>query len=426
MPQSDIYNIGQIYFKRFESWPSQILEPLSKDTKVILVIPCYKEPNITITLNSLADCLAPQCPIEVLIVINASEQDPAEVHLQNRRSQKQVAEWVRLKQPDFLSCQVIYNDSLPSKHAGVGLARKIGMDEALRRFMTINYDGLIINLDADCTVASNYLTVLEQTWLAQEIQTLTVYFEHSLSNLADPRLREGIIYYELFLRYYINGLRYAQFPYAFHTVGSSMGCRATTYSLSGGMNRRKAGEDFYFLHKTAQLGKVVQLTNTTVYPSARTSDRVPFGTGKAQQDWLAKSGRHQLLYHPQSFEDVKQLLAAIPGWYQTDQNWNSDWAKSLPTAIAAYLEQQHFPNIWDNLRAGSRSWPVFQKKFFAWWDGFRVLKFVHFARDHYYQQIPAEEAGFRLLKKLCILYLEEVHTTEELLLRYRTLDQQNY
>jgi hypothetical protein len=300
------------------------------------------------------------------------------------------------------------------------------MDEALRRFMTINYDGLIMNLDADCTVAANYFSMLEQTWFAQHVQTLTVYFEHSLDDLADARLREGIIYYELFLRYYINGLRFAQFPNAFHTVGSSMGCRATTYALSGGMNRRKAGEDFYFLHKVAQLGKVTQLTNTTVYPSARTSNRVPFGTGKAQQDWLSKSGHHQLLYHPQSFEEVKQFLAAIPVWYQTGQNWNSAWAKELPTAILNYLEQQNFANVWDNLRSGTLSWSAFQKKFFAWWDGFRVLKFIHFARDHYYQQISAEEASFRLLKKLRILCAKEVYTAEELLLRYRTLDQQNY
>ena len=49
---------------------------------------------------------------------------------------------------------------MPHKIGGVGLARKIGMDEALKIF---NYNStskkILICLDADCTVASNYLNI---------------------------------------------------------------------------------------------------------------------------------------------------------------------------------------------------------------------------------------------------------------------------
>ena len=45
----------------------------------------------------------------------------------------------------------------PVSKWGVGLARKTGMDEAVRRFNSINRpDGVILNIDADCTVDSNY------------------------------------------------------------------------------------------------------------------------------------------------------------------------------------------------------------------------------------------------------------------------------
>jgi hypothetical protein len=40
-----------------------------------------------------------------------------------------------------------------------GLARKIGMDLAIQHFLdTGNRDGVIISLDADCTVSPNFLT----------------------------------------------------------------------------------------------------------------------------------------------------------------------------------------------------------------------------------------------------------------------------
>ena len=107
-----------------------------------------------------------------------------------------------------------------------------------------------------------------------------------------------------------------------------MGSRASTYALSGGMNRRKAGEDFYFLHKIGPLGKIVAVRNTAVYPSARLSDRVPFGTGKAQQEWLVQSNRHRFLYHPQIFEDLRSFLNAIPAWY------NSAWTLGAGTEPA--------------------------------------------------------------------------------------------
>ena len=53
---------------------------------------------------------------------------------------------------------VLYEPDMPLKHAGVGLARKWGMDEAVARFAHIQRpEGLIITLDADCQVAKNFI-----------------------------------------------------------------------------------------------------------------------------------------------------------------------------------------------------------------------------------------------------------------------------
>ncbi|MEM9834208.1 MAG: glycosyltransferase family A protein [Bacteroidota bacterium] len=424
MPRPAIESIGQIYFKRFKTYPSQLSDPLSSNTKIIWVIPCYNEPNIIATLDSLAGNEPPQFPIEVLVVINRGVEDRETVIQQNQQTQKQIERWIEHKQPDFIVCRVIYVDDLPPKHSGVGLARKIGMDEALRRFIAIGYDGLIMNLDADCTVSKNYLRTIENQFLKLNPTVVTVYFEHNIAQIEREELREGIVYYELFLRYYINGLRYAGFPHAFHTVGSCMGCRASTYALSGGMNRRKAGEDFYFLHKVGALGNVLEITDTTVFPSTRVSERVPFGTGKAQMDWLNHSSPHRSLYHPQTFADLKAFFDYVPDWYRNYRAWPASQTKTLPESVQRFVQDAGFEQVWNDLHASTRSWAVFQQRFFAWWDGFRVLRYVHATRDFFYPPVSSEEAGFRLLKKLCILKASQLLTAEALLKQYQTLDRQ--
>ena len=152
---------------------------------------------------------------------------------------------------------------------------------------------------------------------------------------------EGIAHYELYLRYYLLGLRYARFPHAYHTVGSSMAVRAWAYAKQGGMNRRQAGEDFYFLNKIIALGGFTELCGTTVVPSARRSHRVPFGTGRAMTEWLAGIDRYQRVFSPELFEELRAVFSAIPDWFD-DPREPVALLEELPPGIAEYLSQQNF------------------------------------------------------------------------------------
>jgi hypothetical protein len=48
-----------------------------------------------------------------------------------------------------------------------------------------------------------------------------------------------------------------RFSYAYHTVGSAMAVKAYQYVKVGGMNRRQAGEDFYFIQKLVHSGNFI-------------------------------------------------------------------------------------------------------------------------------------------------------------------------
>ena len=150
------------------------------------------------------------------------------------------------------------------------------MDEALRRFDDIGRtEGIIAGYDADCRCETNYLTALERHFHEHPRSSgCSIYFEHPLQGQLSPQIYEAAAAYELHLRYYIQALRYSGFPHAHHTLGSCMAVRADAYCEQGGMNKRKAGEDFYFLHKIIPLGGFTDLTATTVHPSPRPSDQV--------------------------------------------------------------------------------------------------------------------------------------------------------
>ena len=250
---------------------------------------------------------------------------------------------------------------------------------------------------------------------------MTIYFEHALDKIETAELREGIIYYELFLRYYVTALRYSGFPFAFHTIGSSMAVRADVYAKTGGMNRRKAGEDFYFLHKVAPQGDLLEVRDTTVYPSARISDRVPFGTGKAQWGWITERNTKCFAYNTLTFKSLNTFFSSLN--LITDFNTvksYQDWFQIQDEVVQAYLLHENFEKKYLEILDQTTQKNAFLKRFYTWWDGFKILKFVHFARDHFYPQLPIEEASRQML---------QWHTgrdtstnVEDLLMIYRKFD----
>ena len=321
-----------------------------------------------------------------MVVINSASDAPQNIIDRNQNSLITAQQWLAKQQNRELEFIIHNHPDLPPKHAGVGLARKIGMDAAAAAFMEAgNASGPIVCLDADCTVAPNYLQSLH-IHFQQHSKTpgCSIHFEHPLAGLS-PAHRQGITAYELYLRYYRQALRWAGHPAAFHTVGSSMAVRAAIYLQQGGMNRRKAGEDFYFLEKIIALGGFSEITSTTVFPSSRRSLRVPFGTGRAMDDWLNSQATTRVTYDPQIFRDLKEFFAKAPLLYTSDQMATSP-------VLEQFLRQTDFATSLNKIRSNTSSINSFQKKFFHFFNLFRVLKYVHWATEHHYAKISIDQA----------------------------------
>ena len=154
---------ADFYFERQNEFHIKIDNNPEKDLKYIVVIPCYYEFEIISTLNSIWNSKRPKSSAEVIIVINSSEDSEKKILDQNKKTYSEVKNWIAMHDDSSLRFFVINEESLSRKFAGAGLARKIGMDQAIYRFNKLNHDrGIIISLDADAVIEKNYFTELEK------------------------------------------------------------------------------------------------------------------------------------------------------------------------------------------------------------------------------------------------------------------------
>lgn len=289
---------------------------------IVVVIPCYNEPDVTRSIKALANCDCIDWDIEVLIVVNYGENATDTVKNQCNTNYKELLELSKeVNRNGFEVIPLLY-ENMPSKHAGVGLARKTGMDEAAYRFMSVNKpEGIILCFDADSICTPDYF-ISVRNHFSDHINTgaASLYYEHPIAGSEfSEQIYEAIAQYELHLRYYNQALKWMHLPYAFHTVGSSMLCTASSYAKVGGMNKRKAGEDFYFLQKLIQNVPFYEINTTKVIPSPRISDRVPFGTGRAMMKMESDGFSMLQTYNIKGFKAIKYFISLLEVFYHGDR-----------------------------------------------------------------------------------------------------------
>jgi len=412
------------YLQKQALFGAQISGKPAEDLGMIVVIPAKDEPKLIDSLEALDKAFKPKGDVEVIVVINDSEKDEPTLKERNRKLFEKAKKWGSKHSFSRIKYHILYHSNLVAKHAGVGLARKIGMDEAIYRFQQVGLEnGVIICFDGDSSCKRNYFKAIEKHFDENpKTQACSIHYEHPLEGDAFPqKVYRAIALYELHLRYYTQAQRFAEFPFAFETIGSSMAVRADAYQQQGGMNRRKAGEDFYFLHKFTHLGHFSEIKTTTVIPSPRRSDRVPFGTGKAVGDISDKPKDIFETYAPQSFVDLQVFfknVSKLRTWKKT--NFDTKFEK-LPASVAAFLKTVNFEQKLFEIIKNTSNAATFKLRFFRWFNAFMMMKYVHFTRDHFYPNVPVEDAARWLLKTHFKKRVKADASAKDLLLKLRKL-----
>lgn len=254
------------------------------------------------------------------------------------------------------------------KRSGVGWARKTLMDAIAEQAAESD---LIISLDADTEVEPDYLTNVANVFQSgDKTIALSVPYFHRLTG--DESKDRAILRYEIYLRTYQLNLWRIGSPYSFTALGSAMAFPVKTYRTVGGIAPKVSGEDFYFLQKLIKFGPVSHWLENKVYPSARLSDRVVFGTGAAMTLGIEGDWHRYPIYPMNLFDDVGTTADRFELLYDG----------ATPTPLDGFFED-HFgkKDLWTTLAKNHKQKAGFVRACHERLDGLRILQYLHWASD---------------------------------------------
>jgi hypothetical protein len=171
-----------------------------------------------------------------------------------------------------------------------------------------------------------------------------------------------------------------------------MACTASAYIRMGGMNRRPAAEDFYFLQQLHRTTGVEQLQGTLVHPSPRPSHRVPFGTGRSITSALLENAGAIMFYRPECFRILDDWLKIATGSPDREAVAMLTEASAVSPHLAGYLESAGFTGVWEGLRKNHSKKEALCSAFHGWFDGLKTMKLIHHLSAAAFPRCEPEEA----------------------------------
>ena len=362
--------------KRGITDPWEINPPPNRKFHQAIIIPSYGESDyLPKTLSSLGknDLKLLQDTL-VIVVVNHGEN--ADKFFKN--DNEKTLEFLSTSEYPF-TLGIIDAASpgleLSSKQAGVGLARKIGMDLALPH--VTGKRSLLFSTDADTTVDSHYLETVLDYFNEHSADAAVVGFSHLISG--NTELENKIKDYEDFLLITARKINDAGSPYGYVAMGSAMVCTAEAYTAVGGMPRKKATEDFYFLQELTKYCRVHEIPDILVNPSPRPMSRVYLGTGfrmaQAQQGFEIRS----LYYSEYAFTLLQKWIELGTSAWEISLSELLEKTKSHNKELPNFLLKEGIENIWKNLQLSSPSENHFVSQFHRWFDGLKTIRLLkHF------------------------------------------------
>ena len=340
-----------------------------------IVIPAYGEaeflPHTLTSLDTndtsiLKDTL-------VVVVVNNAENSPNSI-LKNNQTTLKI-----LKSAQYNFTLGVVDAASPifklsTKHTGVGLARKIGIDLALSHLSSIQ--SLIFCTDADTIVSKNYIEKVIKYFDKTRAQAAVVGFRHLESN--NKKQEKAIRQYETFLYTTAEKMQAAGSPYSYVAMGSTMVSTVEAYCAVGGMPRKKATEDFYFLQELTKYCGVHTIPDILVHPSPRQISRVYLGTGFRMQQIQKGFDIKSLYYSDEAFLQLSNWINLGSNAWEIDLYLLNKRISAINPCLADFLQQMGIEDIWTNIQSNAPSKSHFTKQFHRWFDGLKTIRLLKY------------------------------------------------
>jgi hypothetical protein len=203
-------------------------------------------------------------------------------------------------------------------------------------------------------------------------------------------------------------------------VGSAIAVKALAYIKAGGMNRRQAGEDFYFIQKLVPAGGYFNLNSTVVFPSSRTSSRVPFGTGASIGRLEVEESSTLLTYNINAFKELAIFFELTDTIFECAHEELAEQYRILPKGLRMFICENDWIKKIIEIKNNTSGKLSFRKRFFEWFNMFKIVKYLNYVHTEYFEKKPVDIAATELLKEQGII-LESAEPLD-LLQYYRKLE----
>jgi len=334
--------------------------------KLIYTIPALNEEDwLFETIQSIFEA---DKESQILICVNNPDcwhNDSHEKNEQFRNNQQTLKKLEKLNNPNI----TVFDKSSPSRgwkseKYGVGHARNYLMSKACEIFDDTD---IIVSMDADTKISKDYPDGLREFFTEHKGKVaLSSCYYHKIDGLEQDDIR-AILRYEIYLRSFVINMLRIKSPYAFTALGSALALSIKFYKTSGGVPKRNCTEDFYFLQRLAKYGKVYNYCRGMVYPAARHSTRVPFGTGSSVASGAEQISESYPIFSYKLFDDVHEAIALFDELYEKD----------VSSTVYDFLAKQlNSDNIWQSLRENFKTKDRFIHACHERLDGLRTFQYL--------------------------------------------------
>lgn len=330
-----------------------------------VAIPAIDElDHLPVTLDNLA-VQRVDYPFTVYVCVNQPESwwnnpDKIDVCQNNQQLIKFIRNYPKLP------VEIIDKSSLGNgwgdKNHGVGWARRTLFDHILS---VATAEDVIVSLDADTCVKPEYLQSIGENFENRTLTAVSLPYYHRLTD--DDAANRAILRYEIYMRSYLINLYGISSPYNFTAVGSAIAVRVEALRKIGNITPMKSGEDFYLLQKLRKMAPISNWNAQAVYPAARFSARVYFGTGPAMIKGNEGHWESYPIYHYSLFSSIKDTYLQLAKLYTED----------FETPFLQFLKEQYRDDkLWVPIRQNSKTLERFERAFHEKADGLRILQYL--------------------------------------------------
>jgi hypothetical protein len=262
------------------------------------------------------------------------------------------------------------NNAYPLKKSGVGYARKVIMD----KIASIADDNdIIISLDGDTIFSPQYFSsVLYQFENNKDAHAIAVPYYHRLEGTEEQK--KAALRYEIYMRHYLIEMLKINNPYAFTALGAAIAVKVGSYKKSWWYNSIFVRRRFLSVAKNKETWEILLWCDEHVYPKARLSDRVGFGTGPAIDKGMGGDWDSYPIYKTEYFENVKKTFDLFPTLFEKD----------VDTPLTPFLMKQfNTDDVWSPLRKNYKQINQFVRACETKIDGLRILQYLKSSCDDF-------------------------------------------